>query len=199
MSKETYISIDVETDGPIPGPHSMLSLGAAAFIEKDRKPVLIGKFSANFETLPGATMHPLTKSEFWDKQPEAWAECRKDLRDPREAMFEFVGWVNILSVGNPVCVGYPATFDFLFLYWYLIKFGYESPFSFSALDIKSFAMAKLGLPFRETTKRNMPKAWFSEAKHTHIALDDATEQGYLFMSMLIAACPTKQSKPGIDG
>jgi len=31
MSKEIYISTDVETDGPIPGPNSMLSFGSAAF------------------------------------------------------------------------------------------------------------------------------------------------------------------------
>ena len=29
--KEIYISTDVETDGPIPGPHSMLSFGSAAY------------------------------------------------------------------------------------------------------------------------------------------------------------------------
>lgn len=184
-TQETYFSIDVETDGPIPGPHSMLSLGAAAYVAKDGKPILLGTFSRNFETLPGATMHPKTKTEFWDKQPEAWAECRKDLRDPREAMFEFVGWVNILSVGNPVCVGYPATFDFLFLYWYLIKFGYESPFSFSALDIKSYVSAVLKKPFRESTKRNMPSRWFPKQKHTHVAVEDAIEQGALFMNILL--------------
>jgi hypothetical protein len=30
MKPEIYISTDVETDGPIPGPHSMLSFGSAA-------------------------------------------------------------------------------------------------------------------------------------------------------------------------
>ena len=28
---EIYISTDVETDGPIPGQHSMLSIGSAAY------------------------------------------------------------------------------------------------------------------------------------------------------------------------
>ena len=28
---EIYVSTDVETDGPIPGPHSMLSFGSAAY------------------------------------------------------------------------------------------------------------------------------------------------------------------------
>jgi hypothetical protein len=32
MTKEIYVSTDVETDGPIPGPHSMLSLGSAAYL-----------------------------------------------------------------------------------------------------------------------------------------------------------------------
>jgi len=29
--KEIYVSIDIEADGPIPGPYSMLSIGAVAF------------------------------------------------------------------------------------------------------------------------------------------------------------------------
>ncbi len=28
---EIYIGTDVETDGPIPGPHSMLSVGSAVY------------------------------------------------------------------------------------------------------------------------------------------------------------------------
>jgi hypothetical protein len=30
---EIYVSTDVESDGPIPGPHSMHSFGSAAFLE----------------------------------------------------------------------------------------------------------------------------------------------------------------------
>jgi len=37
-------------------------------------------------------------------------------------------------------VGYPAAFDFLFVYWYLIRFTGESPFSHSALDLKTYAV-----------------------------------------------------------
>ncbi len=31
MKPEIYISTDVEADGPIPGPHSMLSFASAAY------------------------------------------------------------------------------------------------------------------------------------------------------------------------
>ena len=48
---EIYVSTDVETDGPIPGPHSMLSLGSAAYTADK---TLVSTFSANLETLPGA-------------------------------------------------------------------------------------------------------------------------------------------------
>ncbi|MCB0295461.1 MAG: exonuclease, partial [Calditrichaeota bacterium] len=64
---ELYISTDVETDGPIPGPHSMLSFGSAAY-QADK--TLIGTFSANLEALPGAAPHPKTQA-WWESQPEA--------------------------------------------------------------------------------------------------------------------------------
>ena len=50
-SEERYISVDVETDGPVPGMHSMLSIGAAAYNAWGQG---VGKFSANLETLPDA-------------------------------------------------------------------------------------------------------------------------------------------------
>ena len=81
-------------------------------------------------------------------------------------------------------VAYPAGFDFLFVYWYLIRFVGESPFSFSALDMKTFAMALLKSEYRVVSKNNMPKRWFDPLPHTHVALDDAIEQGALFCNML---------------
>lgn len=182
MKQEIYVSTDIEADGPIPGPHSMLSFGSAAFL-KDERP--IATFTANLHTLPGALPDPKTTTEFWDKQPKAWEECRKNLQDPKQAMLNYVAWLESLP-GPPVFVGYPATFDFMFVYWYLVYFTGKSPFSFSGMDIKSYASAKLRTPFRETTKRRMPEEWFPEAKHSHIALEDAIEQGILFMRMRAA-------------
>src|SRR5205085_2994361 len=95
----------------------------------------------------------------------------------------YVDWIKSLG-GKPVFVAYPAGFDFLFVYWYLIRFTGASPFSHSALDIKTFAMAMLGTDYRDSTKRNMPKHWFDDVPHTHVALDDAVGQGRLFCNML---------------
>jgi hypothetical protein len=176
---EIYVSTDIESDGPIPGPHSMLSLGSAAYT-LDKK--MVGTFSVNLETLPGATGNPATM-DFWAQNPEAWAACRKDLEDPEVAMKRYATWLAGLP-GKPVFVAYPAGFDFTFVYWYLIRFTGNSPFSHSALDMKTLAMAMLGCGFRDATKRRMPKAWFDDLPHTHVALDDAIEQGALFCNMM---------------
>ena len=180
MNSEIYISTDIESDGPIPGPNSMLSLGAAAYLPNEK---LVSTFSVNLATLPEAQGDPDTM-RWWSERPKQWAECRKDPQPPKKAMTSFVGWVGQIP-GTPVFVGYPATYDFLFVYWYLIKFVGSSPFSFSALDIKSFAMAVLKTPFRGSTKKNMPKRWFHNLpRHTHVAVDDAIEQGALFCRIL---------------
>jgi len=94
-------------------------------------------------------------------------------------------WLNGLP-GRPVFVGYPASFDFMFVYWYLIRFAGDSPFSYAALDIKSYAMALKGGDFRHAGKRFLPAGWFDDLPHTHLALDDAIAQGALFCNMLAA-------------
>lgn len=176
---EIYVSTDVEADGPIPGVHSMLSFGSAAYLADK---TLVGTFTANLETFPGAAADPKT-SAWWKGEPEAWKTCRENLVPPAKAMKDYLSWVKGLP-GKPVFVGYPASFDFMFVYWYLIRFTNESPFSFSALDIKTFAMAMLKTDFRKTVKKNMPKHWFDKNLNPHRALDDAIEQGRLFCNML---------------
>ena len=178
--KEIYISTDIETDGPIPGPNSMLSFASAAFTADGE---MIDTFEANLELLDGAQQDPKTM-QWWASQPEAYKACRENLEYPEVAMQKYVEWLKSLNA-KTVFVGYPATFDFMFVYWYLIKFTGKSPFSFSAIDMKTYAMAILGTEFRKTAKKTMPKIWFSSSKkHTHIALDDAIEQGELFCNMM---------------
>ena len=117
------------------------------------------------------------------KTPLEHKECRKNTRSASVIMPEFANWLKSLH-GIPVFVGYPAGYDFTFVYWYLIKFNGSSPFSFSAIDIKTYAMALMKTSYRDSTKKNMPKNWFPSHPHTHVALDDAIEQGLLFLNML---------------
>jgi hypothetical protein len=177
---EIYISTDIETNGPMPGAHSMLSFASAAFLEDGS---IIGSFSANLELLPDLSSDPVTMA-WWQTEPLAWAKSRENLESPRIAMLKYLAWLKSLK-GRLVFVGYPVAFDFGFIYWYLIKFAGENPFGFNALDIKTYAMAVLKQEYKQSVKVNLPKEWFREdLPHTHVALDDALEQGYLFCKML---------------
>jgi hypothetical protein len=176
---EIYVSTDIEADGPIPGPHSMLSIASVAYLADKR---VIGSYTANLDTLPDAGPHPKTV-EWWKQFPQAWENCRKDTRPPETVMREYLGWLNGLP-GRPLFVGWPAGWDFMWVYWYLVRFTGERPFRENALDIRSYAMGMRKSEFRMTSRTYMPKRWFDEGlPHTHVALDDALEQGALFCNM----------------
>jgi hypothetical protein len=179
IALEIYVSTDVETDGPIPGVYSMLSIGSAAYTAEKE---YLGGFTVNLETLPGASQHPETM-KWWESQSEAWAACRREPLAPEDAMRKYLAWLKALP-GAPVFVAYPAAFDFMFVCWYLNRFAGENPFGWHALDIKTFAMALTGRDFLDTVKRNMPRNWFDDLPYTHKALDDAVSQGALFCNML---------------
>jgi hypothetical protein len=187
---EIYVSTDIETDGPIPGPYSMLSIGSAAY-SADKE--LLDTFSANLETLPGAGTHP-SNMGFWATQPVAWAACRRDLEAPEAAMRRYLAWLKTLP-GTPVFVAWPAGFDFAFVNWYLIRYTDQRPFMHNAIDMKTYAMAALGKDFSATTKDTIPKRWFDDLPHTHIALEDAIEQGALFCNMLKDCLAARQVPP----
>lgn len=187
VKQEIYVSVDIEATGPIPGPHSMLSLGAAAFVPGNRTP--IATFEVNLEELPGSSWNKDTAT-WWEKFPEALAHSTKDPLHPEEAMFKFEAWVQSLP-GKPVMVVYP-TWDYLWVHWYLMRFLGQSPFGLAALDIKSMAYTRVQPPrkgpnpsFHATSKKNMPSRWFEgDVPHTHKAVEDAVGQGVIFINML---------------
>jgi hypothetical protein len=56
MPHETvFVTLHIHTDGPIPGPHSLLTLSSAAHRGDGG---LISTFTTNLRELPGATLHP---------------------------------------------------------------------------------------------------------------------------------------------
>ena len=175
-----YVMIDVEADGPIPGVHSLLSIASAAYRASGE---LQGTWTANLLPLEGAVPEAAT-AQFWAKNPEAFAATQTDRRDAAAALLDYSQWLDALP-GVPVFVAYPAGFDFTFVFWYLIRFVGRSPFSHSAIDMRTFAMAVLRRKYRHSGKATWPKHWLrSDHAHTHVALDDAIEQGHQFLAML---------------
>jgi hypothetical protein len=179
MPEEIYVSTDIEADGPIPGPHSMLSFASVA-LRRDKS--VVAEFTVNLLPLPGAKPHPRTML-WWEKFPAALATARENPQDPSEALPRYVKWLRRLP-GRIVMLGQPAAFDFMWIYWYLQRFCDESPFGHSALDAKTYAMALLKKPYRDCVKHALPKEWSDDLPHTHVALDDARDQGAMFINML---------------
>lgn len=179
MPEEIYVSTDIEADGPIPGPHSMLSFASVA-LRADKS--VVDEFAVNLRPLPDAEPHPRTML-WWENHRESLAKARENPRDPAVAMADYARWLRALP-GRIVLVAQPAAFDFMWIYWYLQKFVGDSPFGHSALDIKSYAMAMLKRPYRDCVSGALPQHWRDDLPYTHVALDDAREQGAMFCNML---------------
>jgi hypothetical protein len=158
----------------------MLSLASAAYLADK---TLLSQYSANLQTLPGAAAHPATQ-EWWEHQPPGVREAsRRNPRPPEEVTAEYLAWLHSLP-GKPVFVGWPAAWDFMWVYWYLVRFTGHRPFGETALDIRSYAMGMRRSEFWKTARSYLPRRWFDDLPHTHIALDDALEQGALFCNMV---------------
>ncbi len=176
---EIYIATAVESDGPIPGPNSMLSLASAAY---QRDKTLVSTFTVNLELLPGAEGDHDTLA-WWKSKPEAWAVCRHEPEPVGPAMREYADWLKHLP-GRPVYVGHPAAAGYMFVTWYLQRFVGRNPFGRGALDLRTLAMALLHKPYRQSKMRHMPEAWlYDSPPRTYVALDDALSVGRLMGHM----------------
>jgi 3'-5' exoribonuclease-like protein len=183
---DVYFSADVETDGPIPGPYSMLSFGM----------VLAGTFDGEIFSRPadyGKTFYRELKPISDDFQVEALRVNGLDRErlvgdgvSPATAMTDAAQWIKeIAGDGRPVLVAYPLSFDWSFLYWYFIRFSEEgSPFDYSrCFDIKTAYAVKARIPIASAGRSRMNPHLRADSNHTHNALDDAIEQAQVFANL----------------
>jgi hypothetical protein len=185
---EVYISVDVEADGPVPGPYSLVSLGAcvAAFRTADGRVDIIDPDQHTFYS----ELKPI--SETWNYDALAVSGLTREHlaengAEPSVAITEFVGWVDEIAArfkAKPVFAAYPLGFDWQFAYYYMLVYAGRSPFGHSAhFDMKTAYAVHAHVGVREATKRNMPLALLGSRKHTHNALDDAKGQADLLAGL----------------
>ena len=183
---DVYFSADVETDGPIPGPFSILSFAI----------VYAGSFDGRRFTRPSSydrvfyrELKPISENF----QREALAVNGLD-RDrllleggaPNEVMTEAFHWVLAnAGGGKPVLVAYPLSFDWTWLYWYFVQFCKSgSPFDYSrCFDIKTAVAVKAGIPIADAGRSRLDVSLSSKRPHTHHAIDDAIEQAEIFANV----------------
>jgi DNA polymerase III epsilon subunit-like protein len=174
---ECYISVDIETSGPVPGVYNMLSLGACRIDAPDR---------TFYAELRPVTEHAL--AEALQVSGFTLDQLARTGRDPQEAMIAFRDWIQEVASGaSPVFVGFNASFDWAFVNWYFHAFLGENPFGIGALDIKAYYMGFSGRRWRETTSRQLPQQFQPVHQATHNALDDAIAQAQIFTKLHEAA------------
>lgn len=184
MSKIAYVSVDMEANGTCPGIHSMLSLGAVAF---ERNKTIISKFARNLEIWPNTTEDPSTM-EFWSKFPDAYEASRVLTKDPKAAMEDFAEWISKLRTDGYqiVFLAWPLAYDWKWVDWYFHNTIGYNPFGYGAeaLDMKSFVWHMFKCEYTELSSVDFPTEWYENLPHKHIALDDALEQGIVFLNAL---------------
>jgi ribonuclease T len=174
---ECFISVDVETAGPIPGEYSLLSIGAC--LVEDGQQV--------FECLlKPITMHADPKA--LEISGFTLGQLQRDGVKPEEAMSQFAAWIAKVSSGRvPVFVGLNAGFDWSFVNYYFHRFHNGNPFGFAPLDIKALFMGATGCTWKETRSSNMVKVLYPKLASNHNALDDARAQAEMFRLVMALA------------
>ena len=169
--RERYISVDVETSGPIPGEFSLLTIGACAIDDTQQK------FQCSLKPL---NMNAVP--EALDVTGLSLEVLEQEGLLPADAMQRFDNWLAQLCGGlhRPIFVGLNAPFDWSFINYYFHLFLGDNPFGISALDIKALYMGATGCTWDQTTSDQMAKRLKPRLRGTHDALDDALYQAELF-------------------
>lgn len=171
IRREIFVSVDVETSGPIPGEYSMLAIGACVIDDPDLtfacsiKPIS-DRVDAAAISVTGLSMDELRKSGL----------------EPEVAIRSFADWLEKVATdaGNIVFVGLNAPFDWAFVNYYFHRYTGKNPFGFTALDIKAYYMGVTGCRWDETKSSVMAAKLKPTHTGTHDALEDAVYQAELF-------------------
>ncbi|MFK7749315.1 MAG: 3'-5' exoribonuclease [Kordia sp.] len=161
----SYIMIDIESDGPIPGDYSMICFGAVLV-----DPALDRTFYGKIKPI----------SEQFN--PEALAisgfsrEETLEFDDPKTVMTDFKTWIQENSKGRPIFISDNNGFDWMFICWYFHHFIGENPFGYSSRRLSDLYCG-------------MEKDTFAKWKHlrktvhTHNPVDDAMGNAEVLLMM----------------
>jgi DNA polymerase III epsilon subunit-like protein len=151
----SYVMVDVESDGPIPGDYSMVCFGAVVV-----EPCLSRTFYGRLRPISEAWIpEALEVSGFTREQVLAFD-------DPKEVMARFDAWISSLKTKRLIFISDNNGFDWQFINWYFHHFLGKNPFGFSSQN--------LGSLYKGLTKDTFQTfKHLRRTAHTHDPVDDA--------------------------
>jgi hypothetical protein len=149
----TYVMVDIEADGPIPGDYSMISVGAIVV-----EPALDRVFSAR--------LRPISERFIPEALAVSGASREETLtyEEPGPVMERFAAWVRGLK--RPIFISDNNGFDWMFVCWYFHHFTGKNPFGHSSQNLGSLYKGLVKDAFASFKH-------LRRTAHTHDPVDDA--------------------------
>jgi len=162
----TYVMVDVESDGPVPGLYSMVSFGAVIV-----EPELDRTFYAE--------LHPI--SDQW--MAESLAVCKftreqtLEFEEPKPVLERFEQWIEQETRSRRIFISDNNGFDWGFINWYFWNFLGRNPFGYYSANLGSLYKGMVRNVFES------PKELLGDVHYTHNALDDAVMNAQALLKM----------------
>jgi len=152
----SFVMVDVEADGPIPGTedYSMISFGAV--LVEDQTKTFYGRLKP---ISPNYIPEALKVSGHTREETMGFDE-------PEIVMKQFDEWITANVKGRPMFVSDNNGFDWMFVCWYFHHFTGFNPFGFSSMNLGSLFKGA-----ERTFFANFK--YLRDTKHTHHPVDDA--------------------------
>lgn len=161
----SYIMVDIESDGPIPGDYSMACFGAV-LVQPGLEQTFYGR------------LKPI--SEKWIPEALAVSEFSREtcltFDEPTQVMRSFADWLKQVSDGKPMFVSDNNGFDWQFINWYFHHFLGRNPFGFSSTNLGSLYKGMVKDVFQNFKH-------LRKTRHTHDPVDDAKGNAEALLTM----------------
>lgn len=162
----TYIMVDVESDGPIPGDYSMVCLGAIVV-----EPALNRTFYGQLKPISDKWIPDALRVSGFTREETVKFD------DPAPVMAKFRDWIKENSKDRPMFISDNNGYDWQFINWYFHHFIGDNPFGHSSTN--------LGSLYKGVTKDLFANfKHLRKTAHTHHPVDDAkgNAQALLYMN-----------------
>lgn len=161
----TYVMVDIESDGPIPGDYSMVCFGAV-IVEPALERTFYGQLRPISDRfIPAA----LEVSGFSRDETLGFDE-------PAAVMQRFADWLDEHCDGRKIFISDNNGFDWSFVNWYFHHFCGANPFGHSSQNLGSLYKGLVSDTFKSFKH-------LRETRHTHDPVDDAMGNAEALLKM----------------